>query len=222
MSAGFTSNDDSSSDDLLSSGSETSIDEDEPTPSFSPITSSDSDLETEEELEPRLDQSQMDNMELESTTTTSRSSGDGAIQNSRSTLLSFKIVGDNVDKNVRPRYIRSDERVKSLHYYHCFAVLDRIDVGHLMGEMSPSCLPSHAFRAKTLLPNASDDAALVNNIKILFSRILADTLPFFSTMFSDLILKHIRHRRYTEMSSKSCIVSIIILIILKYIENCIT
>ena len=40
----------------------------------------------------------------------------------------FKIVGDNIDKNVRPRHQSIDTRTKSLHYFHAFAVLDWVDL----------------------------------------------------------------------------------------------
>uniref|UniRef100_A0A1X7TES1 Uncharacterized protein n=1 Tax=Amphimedon queenslandica TaxID=400682 RepID=A0A1X7TES1_AMPQE len=32
--------------------------------------------------------------------------------------LMYKLVGDDVDKNVNPRYRRTDHKNKSLHYYH--------------------------------------------------------------------------------------------------------
>ena len=50
--------------------------------------------------------------------------------------LSYKLVGDNIDKNVRPRFMRiKQHRSQSLHFFHSFAVLDRINtscriVGH--------------------------------------------------------------------------------------------
>ncbi len=44
------------------------------------------------------------------------------------TFPSFKLVGDNIDKEVKPRDMRSDHQTKSLHYFHSYAVLDRIDL----------------------------------------------------------------------------------------------
>ena len=37
----------------------------------------------------------------------------------------FKIVGDNVDKNVRPTFQRSNQ---SLHHFHSYAVKDRVNL----------------------------------------------------------------------------------------------
>ena len=36
----------------------------------------------------------------------------------------FKIVGDNLDKNIHPSFSRSDNATRSLHYFHYYAVLD--------------------------------------------------------------------------------------------------
>ena len=121
--------------------------------------------------------------------------------------LSYKIVGDNIDFNIVPRYMRIDHKVNSLHYFHSYAVCDRISVENLPYQKPPSCLPSSKHISKMLLPTPSDDGAMINNIKIIFSRILCETLPFFNQVFSDLITKHIHHRRYSEMSAKSIIVS---------------
>ena len=39
----------------------------------------------------------------------------------------FKLVGDNVDKNIRPSLQRFHNKTNSLHYFHYYAVLDRLD-----------------------------------------------------------------------------------------------
>ena len=40
----------------------------------------------------------------------------------------FKIVGDNIDKMIKLRYMRCDRQNQSLHYFHMYAVWDRIDL----------------------------------------------------------------------------------------------
>ena len=39
----------------------------------------------------------------------------------------FKYVGDNIDKNIKPRHQMLDSQGKSLHYFHYYALMDRID-----------------------------------------------------------------------------------------------
>ena len=43
----------------------------------------------------------------------------------------FKLVGDNIDKNVRHTYQRLGQETMPLHYFHCFALLDRVNFGQL-------------------------------------------------------------------------------------------
>ena len=45
--------------------------------------------------------------------------------------LSFKLVGDNIDKTVRPRHMRVDHQAASLQYFYVYAVQDRISYQHL-------------------------------------------------------------------------------------------
>ena len=54
---------------------------------------------------------------------------DGApMEQSREPCYGFKIVGDNIDKNVNPRYMRCDRQTRSLHFFNSCAILDRIDL----------------------------------------------------------------------------------------------
>ena len=82
------------------------------------------------------------------------------------TWYGFKIVGDNVDKNVRPSLQRLDHHTQSLHYFHSFAVLDQVDLSSLsdaeppIGEIDTACL----------LPSAADIAALKEDFVVLVSR----------------------------------------------------
>ena len=43
------------------------------------------------------------------------------------TWKGFKIVGDNFDKNVKRRHQTINRQTLSLHYFHAFAVKDRIN-----------------------------------------------------------------------------------------------
>ena len=50
----------------------------------------------------------------------------------------FKIVGDNVDKNVRPSLQRLTHQTKSLHHFHSYAVKDRVNLSSA-SDASKSC-----------------------------------------------------------------------------------
>ena len=48
----------------------------------------------------------------------------------------FKLVGDNIDKNFKPRYMTSDRQTKSLHFFHSYAVKDRINLSGISDVQS--------------------------------------------------------------------------------------
>ena len=62
--------------------------------------------------------------------------------------LGYKIVIDNIDKAVKPRYMRIDSQKKSLHYVQIYNVKDRIDFSSLSesakaGEVSVRYIFKH-------------------------------------------------------------------------------
>ena len=98
------------------------------------------------------------------------------------------IIRDNIDKNVRPRYMRSTiHRVRSLQYFHSYAVCDRVNVSCLSQLKISSCLPSPSMIAKSLLPSNLNDAAMKQNIAIHISHVLTEFLPFLRASFSDVV-----------------------------------
>ena len=40
----------------------------------------------------------------------------------------FKVVGDNIDKNIRPSFKRYDNKIDSVHYFHYYSLLDCLDL----------------------------------------------------------------------------------------------
>lgn len=123
-----------------------------------------------------------------------------------STATSFKLIGDNIDKNVKVRYMRSDHRNTSLHYFHSFAVQDRIDFSHLPDTFPLSCSNSPHKVALELLPTIKDDNALEKLFRIHVSRILATHMEFFKVSCGDVAERHIQHEFYKQMSMKSTVV----------------
>ena len=132
----------------------------------------------------------------------------------------FKLVGDNIDFTVKARYMHTDGRQdQSLHYYHAYAIRDRIDLSRLPFTNSPriACpTDSSMIRSMALemLPSSVDNAALSKNISILVSRVLVDNLPFFKEAFSDVVMWHIEHKHSDEMCRKSEVVSVFLSMVL--------
>ena len=122
-------------------------------------------------------------------------------------LILYKLYGDNTDKIVHQRYMRSDiHGTISLHYFHSYAIADRIDFSGLSEETQSLNLDNEAL-AFMLLPSLEDEEALRKNFKILIARCLYDNVPFFKTTFDGVVNWHIQHCYSDEMSKKSVTVS---------------
>lgn len=121
--------------------------------------------------------------------------------------LSFKLVGDNLDKNVKARYMCvGGSHNQSYHFFHSFAVLDRIDFSTLPDVHPHLCLNSPKKRALAILPSIDDDTTLRKFFVTHVSRVLVKHMAFFKLTFEDVVEWHIRHQYYTEMSAKSEVV----------------
>lgn len=104
-----------------------------------------------------------------------------AISDTPRMWLGYKLVGDNVDKNIRPSFQRVDRRTQSLHYFNVYAVQDRVDFSMYSNE------PQHtAAIPSSLMPSAEDVSAVTNDFVTLMSRcafyILSHTDPFTHTL----------------------------------------
>ena len=78
----------------------------------------------------------------------------------------FKLVGDNIDKNVRASYQRIGHTTQSLHYFHSYALLDRIDFSGLSDEPPPPSIVDPL----TFLPLEEDISLVESDIVTLISR----------------------------------------------------
>ena len=128
----------------------------------------------------------------------------------KTNLMSYTLIGDNIDKGVKHRYMRTDKSgLSDIHYFQFYALKDRIDLSD-QSEVPPN--PNALGQDQLLsmiLPSAEDDVALQKNLCIILSRILFNSLDFFKQTFDGVIDYHIKHPFYEEMSSESEIVSLI-------------
>lgn len=125
-------------------------------------------------------------------------------------VMGFKMIGDNIDKNVKCRYTRVDKRqVTSMHYYHYYALQDRTNIAGIP-DNSPDLenIPLLTIPVNDVLPTVTDERNLYHNFAIIISRVLVDNLKYFNC-YSDVVTHHIKHDFYDEMSSKSETVSLI-------------
>ena len=112
----------------------------------------------------------------------------------------FKFWGDNVDKKIGVRDVRSDHQGKLLHMYSILAGKGRIpatDLSHTGYVADIATLEPESF-----LPNFKEVDAIKKNMMVIVSRHLAHYIPAFATV-KKLVPKHIFHKYSTEMSLPS-------------------
>ena len=80
----------------------------------------------------------------------------------------FKIVGDNIDKNFRPSYQRMNSQTISLHFFHSFAVLDRVDLSGVSDTTNIGIVD--VFK---LLPSQEEVAITKQHFSVFISRYVA-------------------------------------------------
>ena len=116
---------------------------------------------------------------------------------------SYILVGDNIDKTIRARNMTMDHQNQSLHFFHCYAALDRInfkDYSNAIPLGQPADLPLSMF-----LPDLADCSKLRENYAILIGREVVKKLTYFK-IFEKCLPKHILHAHSQEMSMKSTVV----------------
>ena len=120
---------------------------------------------------------------------------------------SYKLVGDNIDLSIKPRYMRYDRfKHQSLHYFHMYAVQNRINVSDLCRQKKGTTPVPISEIASSLLPSKAD-----GTFAIFIARTLVDHLSFFSVTFSGISIHHTPHKYAKEMLHKSIVVSNIII-----------
>ena len=81
--------------------------------------------------------------------------------------MGFKIVGDNIDKNIKARHETMETTNQSLHFFHAFAVKDRV---HLSQCSDVAPLEPDEIKVSELLPTASEVSTLLERFKLLIMR----------------------------------------------------
>lgn len=122
----------------------------------------------------------------------------------------FKVVGDNIDKTVKPRYMSEDTGTQSLHYFHSYAVRDRLNL-HNCSDLPPNkpgewSMENYKEVSQKVLPNHEDHHHLQDDFIHIMTRVIVERIAFFQ-QFDGIIQKHIPHAYSKEMGQKSEVVS---------------
>ena len=118
----------------------------------------------------------------------------------------YQICGDNIDKGIKQRFMRvGQDKPDSVHYFHSYAVADRVNFWELGEEVYPTQLDKNQV-ALSLLPTPEDDEALRSNLLSIISRILFENMKLFTISFDGVVEWHISHEFDEEMAKKSVVV----------------
>ena len=117
--------------------------------------------------------------------------------------ITFKFIGDNVDKKVGVRDVRTDHQSEMVHMYSLLVARSRLPpldlprTGQVADVMS---LPWKSF-----LPTQEDIESIRNNLAVLVSRLLVQYFKDLSSL-SKSVPNHIKHKYSQQMSKKSEVV----------------
>jgi len=120
-------------------------------------------------------------------------------------ISTFKIVGDNLDIYIKPRSETLSCHADSKHFFHMFAVKDRID--NEMYNDSTETVDMESVDVSSVLPTEDDLIALKKNLGILVCRLVRRNMPYFRKhICTKTVPAHIEHEFSIEMSQKSEVV----------------
>ena len=117
----------------------------------------------------------------------------------------YKLVGDNVDKYVKRRHVRSDRCNITIISKHTRL----IDVSSYsdVTPTPPSCISDDIINK--LLPSKADDYNISNfahHVAVILTE-HNNIMHFFKVNFADVVKKNIRHKFSLQMGSKSEVIS---------------
>ena len=120
----------------------------------------------------------------------------------------FKFWGDNVDKKIGVRDVRSDHHGSLLHMYSIVAGLSRTPANSLRHTGCVANLLSLA--PESFLPTSEDVKTIRSNLVTIVSRILTQYIVTLSPL-SKAVPKHITHQYSSEMALRSDVVVVDVL-----------
>ena len=116
-----------------------------------------------------------------------------------------RIVGDNWDLEVKARYQTKSQNNKSLHYFHAYAVKERVVAQGLDIKRPQKSIAEIEMRE--FLPTPEVQEAIVADLVKIIPRVLVKYLTPYSA-FKKAVIYHIPHPHSKEMVEKSEVVSV--------------
>jgi hypothetical protein len=120
-------------------------------------------------------------------------------------LFCCRIVGDNIDHEIYARVQTQENKNRSIHWTHQYAILNRVQDPSLDNKHSQK--PTTSIQFVEILPDQQVQANLLENFAVLISRVVTKYLKHFQPL-RDVVVHQIPHQYDKEMTTRSNIVSI--------------
>ena len=114
----------------------------------------------------------------------------------------FKFWGDNVEKQLKVRDLRSDHKGEMVHMFSLLAGRSRTPAPELSHSGGGGLLTLDRLSTECFLPSSSDVSSVKNNLVDIISRTLTHYITGL-VPFAKVVPKHILHQYSREMAQKS-------------------
>ncbi|KAJ7331119.1 hypothetical protein OS493_020821 [Desmophyllum pertusum] len=111
----------------------------------------------------------------------------------------FRIVGDNWDLEVKARCQTKSQTNKSMHYFHAYAVKDRVVPKGLDSTGPQKSIDE--IEMQEILPTPEVQEAIISDLAYIIPRVLVKYLTPYKA-FSKAVMYHIPHAHSKEMAEK--------------------
>ena len=113
----------------------------------------------------------------------------------------YQITGDNLDLSIRTKFMTSNRRDRSLHWFNMVATEERFIVPSHLSKTGPRCSIMDIDDAK-FVPTLDDVAVLKETMQIHVARAVTKFIPHLK-VFAEFVPKHIHHINSEAAAKKS-------------------
>ena len=103
----------------------------------------------------------------------------GALSGADLCIKLYQITGDNVDLEIKTKYMTLNSKNKSLHWFDLVSTDERVVLPSVLSKDRPRC-SILAVSDAAFLPSASDHQYLHDEFAVLVSRMITKFLPAFA------------------------------------------
>ena len=109
--------------------------------------------------------------------------------------IGYKVIFDNINKNVARRFMRNEHQSHSLHYVNSYAVKHRLEFSNLSSQRATN------INIFDVIPDEEEHKYLKSDVAVFIARMIVEYIQLFHEHYESLPLKHISHIFSKKMST---------------------